>query len=373
LIFPLDIPKFHKFTISMKTSSCIGSFCRWFSFLVAICLAPVACADPVVLGTVGMKAIHVASPSSQFQLVSVPFMKPSVVTGRLDGVDAGQGRISDAQSSFGTLQNAAAYVLRIRSGNQAGAWFTVSPLGGDWSSSAGTALVTNDNVAGDLASLAGNESFSIHPLFTFAELFPENGSVIPAGRVDVLASQIHLLESSVYSKYWLSDGSITDRPGWFTAGPNGLRSAGSDVILPGVSFFVVVPAAVSQSIVVRVFGEVLDDAIRIPVEPGFNLVSAPYNVSQVNGAGLPSFELVDFGFEDSSFAPGSSAGSGDQVLVFNQANGRFDGGFWLDQSGSPRVWRRISDGTPAGSTELEPGNGFVLLNRGSRYGWQQGH
>jgi hypothetical protein len=330
-------------------------------------------AEPIVFGTVGIQRLVVASPSSRLRVMSIPFLKSAVGAGRLAGIDGVRVRVSDTGREFEGLQDSVPYLLLVRSGAERGAWFTITPAGDSWANAQGIVLVTNDGTAGSLPVMEGNESFSIHPLFTIAELFPEDGSVLPSGRVDVLASQIHLLGNGAYIKYWLSDGSITDTVGWYCAGPSGLRKAGADPIMPGNGFFVAVPQSVEQSVTIRLFGEVLTDAIRIPVQNGHNLLGVLYNLSLLDSAGQPSFELQDMGLERSGFDPGSVAAAGDQLLLFNAAVQRFDHGFWLDQQESPGQWRRIADGISSGNTELNPVEGMVIWNRGAKYWWRQGN
>jgi hypothetical protein len=123
----------------------------------------------------------------------------------------------------------------------------------------------------------------------------------------------------------------------------------------------------------EVSGEVLTDAMRIPVEAGHVLMGVLLNLSQVDGSGRHSLALADSGLDRSGFAAGDSAASGDQVMLFDADARSFNSALRLDSSLPAGIWRSIPDGNPAGATELQAGGGFMILNRGARYWWQQGN
>lgn len=329
--------------------------------------------DPIMIGAVGTHVIEVAQRGERYQLVAVPFLKLPLARGRLDGVDAGTGTVTDDEGAFGALPTGQACILRIRSGSEKGSWFVVEESVDGYADSPTRLNVNEDARAGNLANLEGNEVFSVHPLFTIAEVFPEDGSVLPAGDLDLRAGQVHVWDGAEFAKYWLSDGTITDQPGWHLAEGSELRRAGDDALLPGASFFAVHPDA-TETVEVRVMGEVLTDAIRVPLFEGFNFVTAEYNLSRTDPGGAPSFALNDIGLVESGFYPGFTEEAGDHLLVFDPNQIDFGSGYWLRDLGTGQAeWNRLSEVTGnVGQEEVRPGEGFVIWNSGEAYYWLHG-
>jgi len=305
----------------------------------------------VELGRIGTHQLRISDPGSQSQLISVPFLRGATARGRLDGVDVGSSSLQDAEGAFSGIDDQFTYILRVTSGAAEGAWFFLGASTGN-----GDAVqVVDDGFAGSLSDLEGGESFAVHALYTLNEIFPEDGIFLPAGDIDLKATQVHFYDGREFKKFWLSNGTITQHTGWTSAESGELVYAGETAILPGMSFLVRDTRA-DATVDIRIQGVVLDFPLNIPVYPGYNFVSSNYNKRL---SGSDAFILDNFGLKESGFQPSASPVGGDQVLAYDAVTGRFGESFYLN--GDTGEFN-----APSG---FLPGDGFVVFNAGERYLW----
>ena len=103
-----------------------------------------------------------------------------------------------------------------------------------------TVEVRNDGFAGALSELEGNESFSVHALYMLNELFPEDGTFLPAGDIDLKAMQVHFYDGREFKKFWLSNATITEHAGWTSAEEGELVYAGETEFFRGLVFWLLI-------------------------------------------------------------------------------------------------------------------------------------
>ena len=303
----------------------------------------------VELGRVGSHQVRIADPSTRSQLVSVPFLKSAISRGRLDGVST--ANFQDAQGAFAAIDAQDTYILRIAEGSAAGAWFFLGAA-----SANGTSVeVLNDGFAGMLSDLQGNESFSVHALYTLNELFPEDGIFLPAGDIDLKAMQVHFYDGREFKKFWLSNATITEHVGRTTAEGGELVYAGETVILPGTSFLVLDPRA-GATVNIRIQGNILDAPLHVPIYPGYNFVSSNYN-KRFDGNDV--LMLGHIGLKESGFKPSDTQSAGDRVFAYDAATSRFGQSFYLD----------ATTGEFNAPSDFQPSAGFIVFNSGEAYLW----
>ena len=305
----------------------------------------------VELGRTGTHQLRISEAGSRSQLVSVPFLKGAMARGRLDGVDLDLSVFQDTAGAFSVIDDQFTYILRVTEGSSAGAWFFL----GASSAEGRTVEVVEDGFAGRLSELEGNESFSVHALYTLNEIFPEDGTFLPAGAIDLKAMQVHFYDGREFKKFCLSNATITEHVGWTSAEEGGLVYAGETAILPGTSFLVLDPRT-DVTVDIRIQGIVFDAPLNVPLYPGYNFVSSHYNK---RFEGDTAFQLGNLGLKESGFRAGSSLQDGDQVLAYDTETGQFGEGFYLDDT----------TGEFSAPSEFQPGDGFVVFNSGDTYFW----
>jgi hypothetical protein len=307
----------------------------------------------VEAGRVAMHQLRISDPSTRSQLISVPFVKEAISRGRLDGVNINEFTIRDAQGAFLLIDDQSTYILRITEGDCSGSWFLL----GNSTVDGVTIDVLNDGVAGALSDLKGNESFAVHALYTLSELFPEEGTFLPAGDIDLEAMQIHFYDGREFKKFWLSNSTITEHVGWTCAENGELVYAGGTVVLPGTSFLVYDPRA-DATVSIGIQGVVFDTPLHVPVYSGYNFVFSNYN-KKVEGSAANS--LDNMGLKESGFqGSGGPLADGDKVYTYDQHTGRFGEIFYLNQA----------TGEFSAPSNFEPGDGFVVYNTGEPYLWK---
>ncbi|WP_169305284.1 hypothetical protein [Coraliomargarita akajimensis] len=313
--------------------------------------------------TVGSHHLVISQRGEKTQFVSVPFLKLPVAQGRLDGVDAAAATLTDKEGAFSNLDVSSAYILRITSGPGVGSWFQLNA----GLVSADSIAIRDDVMAGSLDMLEGDEAFQVHELFELGELLPETHKGLVAGPIDLLSTQVHVFEAGEFVKVWLSDGSITERPGWTYAAGDELRHIGHASVLPGTSFLIVQPND-EQDMSIRVSGVVLDDPISIPIGPGYNYVSVAYNTGMHRESGA-DYALEAIGLVESGFG---SDGAADQVLHVDPRDGSIAQAYKYDSTTESFQ----TDGEPvlsAVTDSIEPGRGFIIYNSGDSYLWKYAH
>jgi len=303
----------------------------------------------VELGRVGSHQVRISDPSTRSQLVSVPFLKSAISRGRLDGIVG--SNFQDVQGAFAAVDDQFTYILRVAEGSAAGAWFFLGAA-----SANGTSVeVLDDGFAGMLSDLQGNESFSVHALYTISELFPEDGTFLPAGDIDFNAMQLHFYDGREFKEFWLSNATITEHVGWTTAEGGELLYAGETAILPRTSFLVIDPRP-GATVNIRIQGNILDAPLTVPMYPGYNFVSSNYNK---RSDGNDVLMLGGMGLKESGFKPSDAQGEGDQVFAYNAATSRFGESFYLD----------ANTGEFNAPSDFQPGAGFIVFNSGEAYLW----
>jgi hypothetical protein len=322
---------------------------------------------------VGMHQLQISEPNVRTRLVSIPFLRLPLALGRLDGVQSASSSeslptLSDVEAAFAQiLDEDGTYILRITEGDAVGDWFLLDAV----SESGELVSVREDGLAGSVDSLTGNESFAIHRLFSLSELFPVTHAGFTSAPIDLLAMQVHFYDGSRFSKCWLSDGTLTDHVGWTVAEDGALNDAGSLAILPGTSFLVVYPNALTKESI-RINGVVPEFGLTVPVYPGYNYVSVKYTESIDGSLEKPLDYLDSLGLVESGFQGGADADSSDLILALNDQDGTFLEGYYYDtlDRGFKQVGTEASEIT---LNEVGPGRGFVILNRGEPYLWKFNH
>ena len=323
----------------------------------------------ISLATVGTHTVPVSVAGVRTQFVSIPFLKSPIAHGRIDSIDSVVGTITDNEGAFSTLSAGKSYILRITSGDRVGAWFSLaaSAVNGN------TVAIEDDGIAGFLDLLEGDEAFSINELFTLEELLPTTHPGLTAGPIDLLSTQVHVFDGREFIKVWLSNGTITEEPGWTYAVDGELRHIGEAAVLPGTSFIVVQPTA-DKDMSIRVHGVVLNEPINIPIGEGFNYVSVAFSTKLIRETGA-DYSLDALGLASSGFkATGEdSSADGDRVFDLDPATGRFTSGYLLDGSTGEFVASAEIGEVTGESFAPTPGTGFVIYNSGEPYQWTLGN
>ena len=345
------------------------------SCLVGILFAFAAHAEPMSVGAVGVHSLRVVNSGQSYCLVSIPLLKMARARGRLNGVDSETRMVTDTEGAFEQLQEDQRYILLLRSGPAKGAWFAIVPPADDttFSDTPTTVVLEQGDATASLTDLEGDEVFAVYPLFSLAELFPPSGSVLPAGRVDVIAGQVLFPENGTgFRKYWLSDGTLTDGPGWAVTEADGTAALADVHILPGASFFVCHPNP-TEDVDVMIHGDVPDIVLRKPVHPGYNFLAAEYNLSRTGLDGKPSFQLQDLRLAISGFRYGNANDDVDWLYTWDNAGAAYSLGRWLRDDGDILNW--LNDGDPqndANQEEVSPGEGLIIWNGGDEFIWEDG-
>gem|GEM_PF-1051558 len=322
----------------------------------------------------GLHRLRVVNEGKSHCLVSMPFLKPAGVQGRLDGLVPSEGVLIDEEGAFGELDTGERYFLLIRSGTSKGVWFLVKepPQGQSYGDTPKHLSVDLDKDPGFFGNLSGDEWFSIHPMYELSELFPDDGSVLPAHRFDVMAGQVHLYGESGCTKYWLSNGMLTGEAGWTTVEEDGSFQRTDLYFPPGVSF-VVYHSDPKQDMDIPVVGEVPDTMIRKAVSPGYTFLAAEYNTSRTDQAGNPSCKLEDLGLDRSGFRMGETADSSDRVYLWDRDSAKYRDPCWLFENGGSPLWMTEAPiPQEAGDQEALPGTGMVIWHGGEGYTWMDG-
>jgi hypothetical protein len=340
------------------------------------CLLPSMLDGQVVVASAGSHELTLAKPGEPYQLVSVPFLKPAVARGRLDGLDAAAASVSDVEGAFGTLPAHTECILLVRDGPAAGVWFRIQQPAGNWSDNPSEVSLDPSHASGAFALLSGGEAFSVHPMFRLDEIVPGDGSVLPTGPTDVQAGQVHIHDpaSGGFTKYWLSDGSLTDGvPGWTMAEAGQLVTGVPVWLEPGLSFYIWHPAPVLAKSV-RIAGEVLDSPLVKDVAPGFNFLGIEFNLTRLDAGGFPSFALRDLGLAESGFRAVEEAESADFLHWLTGGPQPMVSKLWLKESAGGPVWTDADNpALPRDATEFTPGQGIILWSGGVEgFLWRDG-
>ena len=332
-------------------------------WLVAAGVFGAAAADAAraVAGPVaGTRMVRIAESGGGASLLSLPFLKPAVARGRIDAVGPETGRLTDREGGFAVVGGGRTHIARITDGASRGDWFLLDPE----ESTAETAVVADDGLAGESAALEAGAAFAVHELFQLRELFPEDGARIAAAGIDVRAAQVHFFDGEQFSKFWLSDGSITGHRGWTRADGGELRYAGDTAILPGTSFLFVHPPT-EQPLSLRIRGAVPARALTVPVFPGYNFLGVQHSEAS---AGRPAdgFPADGLGLVESGFRACDGSEGGDRVFAFDAAAGDLGDGYYYD--GGDGVFRTTRE--DSAGFAVAPGGGFIVFNSGDAYHWE---
>ncbi len=303
-------------------------------------LAQTATTDPVGYVTVTVNGTG-GFGSEAFTYMGVPLHQPSDTAGAITGTAA--NTIISATSTWGVDAYAGSYVL-ITSGTNEGV-----------SSSIISNTATDLTTADDLTSfLAGNETFSIHPYTTIADVFgAANEAGIDGGSSSGNADSILIQSGAGFNTYYFKDAGLIGGTGWRSS-----SSPSVDVSATPIPFGtgLIVVRKQSADIELTISGSVFGGDAMTPVEIGFNWKSAsiPVDITlnalfgSVNEAGLDG---------------GSASGNADTIIVpsagglttYYYKNAGLIGGTGWRSSSSPSV--------DEGATVIvEPGQMF-LINR----------
>lgn len=322
---------------------------------------------PVMMSEVfGWHRWRVVNEGTHYCLASVPFMKPALVQGRLDGVLPEEGILIDDESAFGRLDGDAMHMLLIRSGPIKGARFTVE-------ASAEDQRRAHVEGSDDLENLDGDEWFSLHPVYDLSEFFPVDGAVLPAHTFDVLAGQVHFYGEDGCRKYWLSNGDLTENKACWAQSVDGRPVALTNLSLyPGIGFVIYHPAP-DQNVEIEVAGEVPDVLIRKPVRPEYNFLGMEYNMSRTDEHGHPSVKLRDLRLTNSGFHMGETVDATDLLYIWDPSEGDYGPTCRLfNHEGTPEWVTEEAPPQDAGDREVLPGTGLVIWNEGEAYIWLDG-
>ena len=331
----------------------------------------------VVVGAVGTQRLTIARPGERYQAVSIPFLKPSEYRGRFDGIyeEGGDPFLLD-DDNFPGLSSLTFYFVRITSGPQRGRVCSAIVSSGTVEGSFRKLLQCYSEASSiDFAELEGTEAFSVHEGFYLSDWFPNDGSVVSAGAIEMQATRVLVFWDGAYRTYWLSDGTHTNGTrGWVTGDDSGNTEVFNDVgLLPGEAFLIEVPNVV-EPIEIQVSGEVLMEPIVHPLQQGFNLLGVLHNLSRTDLEGSPSVALIDSGLAESGFAsrPVDETG-GDQLSLFDPSTQAFDSVFVLREAAGAWHWE-ATQGTPttADDQPIEPGAALSVYREGEPLRWEVG-
>lgn len=295
-------------------------------------------------------------------ICGVPFARPAVFQGVVNGTQAGTGTLTITPegtpgwtvNDFQTL-----YMVRIISGTKAGMYYQVA------SNAAGTVTV---DLAGDTATgINPGDSFRIHPFWTLSTLFPpetqttivsSTGTLPNARRTLILIPDLqgagtNLAPTTLYyllnSTEWRK--AVTGNPG-----------ADNEILWPD-SYFVVRHnhATITASTYYTPVGSVEMNDITIPLAT--RAVGAQDNFV-ISGRPIP-VKLADLGLISSgAFLPSTSLlpnGRRDLILVFDNAVAQLNKApsviyFYFNDE-----WRKAVTGNPnADEDEILPSHGVII-------------
>jgi uncharacterized protein (TIGR02597 family) len=342
---------------------------KLFLLISLVCFLPVTGFPTNVSVTgeiVGTQTIRAVNAGNKHCHVSIPFIKPSVIQGNIDSVDTGNAAITDNEGGFALLQNDATYFLLVLSGSSKGDWFVINKpeSGKKFSDTPNRITIDIDKSTGALENLKGDERFSVHAMYRLNELFPENGNVLPSNKFDVMAGQVQFYSGNT-TKYWLSNGELTEKPGWTKSSGN--FELDNLYIPPGKSFIVFHPNPI-KNIDIQIIGQVPSVPIKKKIVPGYNYVAAEFNTSRTDTAGNVSRKISDMKLAQSGFKAGNDANESDTLMIWDKDLKDYRSGIWLSKGGQ---WM-TKEGMPAGNLEIQAGTGIIILNKGNSYIWKDG-
>jgi len=279
--------------------------------------------------------------SEAFTYMGVPLHQPSDTAGAITGTAA--NTIISATSTWGVDAYAGSYVL-ITSGTNEGV-----------SSSIISNTATDLTTADDLTSfLAGNETFSIHPYTTIADVFgAANEAGLGGGASSGAADTILIQSVSGFTAYYFKDSGFIGGTGWRSS-TDAATDQSATTIPYGDGVIIVRKQSADLDVVLAgsVFG---GDAIS-PVEAGFNWKAASIPVDlTLNGLFGPANEAGIDGGASSAAADNIIVPTPGGLVTYYYKDSGFIGG---------TGWRTSTDAsTDQGATVfVEPGQMF-LINR----------
>ena len=329
--------------------------------------------DSILDSVVGFHRLRVVNEGVRYNLVSLPFIKPAKLKGKLNKVSEELNQLVDHGGGFANLGIGENFFLLIRDGDAAGAWFSIHRQSHASNSSANPNLVEidPDSSAGALSDLTGIETFSVHEMYTIEELFPPDADILPAHNTDFEAGQVHLYSNQEVSTFWLSNGEQTDgQVGWVDPASDRTEITTSTPLLPGICFGVYHPNP-DRSIEISVMGEVPDVILYKPIYPGYNFVAKEYYVNSISVNGQTNFTLDNLQLKQSGFRSSDQKNiSADVIFMWNQETGSYSSARWLFDSGSESMWMTTGNpSSPIPNQKVFPGEGFVVWNGGDQYIW----
>ncbi|KPA09643.1 secreted protein containing Conserved hypothetical protein CHP02597 [Candidatus Magnetomorum sp. HK-1] len=322
--------------------------------------------------TAGLQSQYVVKEGKKYNIISIPFIKPSVINGDIEAVDHTNKCLVDDDKSFTSLPPENDYIIRLTSGEMKGTWYLISTKKRRKSMSASPNSITVDlskSSKPDLTGISEKDTYSIHPLYDLAELFPEDGSILPAANFDYDSGRIQFISNSQKTTLWLSNGKMTDQKGWMKMSGNNVNlKVDHFSILPGMAMIVFHPKP-EKSIYISIPGQVLDSPLAKPIYPGENLVSIEYLLLPSELSGQISYSLDELKLIESGFQSGRTIDESDTLKIWDDMTSKYSGNIWLFKNDAGNVEWLTENYLPVSNMEVRAGSGMVICNKGIRYSW----
>jgi len=316
---------------------------------------------------VGIHQLRIVNKGKKHCPVSIPLIKKAVVCGRLEGVKEKTGVLIDKEALFDKLNKDKKYFFLVRNGKERGGWFLINSQ-----DSPTQITVKLDKGSGNIENLNGNELFSIHQLYSLNELFPPDGSVLPANKIDIMAGQIHINSKNIWKKYWLSNGELSEEAGWIDWASSKPIKLKDLFFMPGSSFIIFHPDP-DRDIDIHIIGSVMDFVLKKTITPGYNYVSVEYNTSRTDINHSFSTKLKDLRLINSGFASGQDSDSSDGLIIWNVQQKEYNKPYWLfNNNGHPQWMTAANEPVDVDNAKVIPGTGLIIHNISNPYTWFDG-
>jgi hypothetical protein len=329
--------------------------------ILLICLTANIKAETIYTGkTAGLQSQCIVKAGKKYNVISIPFIKPSVINDDIDAIDPNSNSLIDKDTSLATLSTDKDHIIRITSGKMAGEWYLISKkkrLRSDMNTPGKISLDLTQSSNKDLSGISEKDTYTIHPLYDLTELFPEDGSILPSADFDYNAGRIQLISGGKKTTLWLSNGSITHEKGWMKITQNNTNIRIDHYsMLPGIAMIIIHPKP-EKTIHISVIGEVLDIPLAKPIYPGKNLLSVEYQMSLANTSGQLAYTLDDLQLIKNGFQSGKTIDGSDTLKVWHKENSAYSERIWLSQDDD--IWL-TENCMPTSDVCVEPGAGVVV-------------
>jgi len=313
--------------------------------------------------TVGLKSQCVVKEGKKYNIISIPFIKPSIHNGDIEAINPDTFCLIDNDKFTKDLHPEKNYILLMTDGKMAGEWFFLSTnktRKAKVNSSSQIFVDPFKSSTSDLSGISSSDSYEIHPLYDLTELFPEDGSILPAGNFDYEAGRIQLLSNDQKTTLWLSNGNITSQKGWIRISQNNVnKQVDHFSILPGRAMIIFHPKP-EKDMYVYLTGEALELPVSKPIYPGKNLISVEYQLSSTYTSNRMDYSLDELNLIENGFVGGKTIDESDKVKIWNQEQSSYGDGIWLLRTDNDvNEWLTEYFLTPSFSV-IQPGGGILV-------------